>query len=88
MDSHGYTHAYPHLGNVRMPEEPAFKLESGYVKRGLHLLPKSGARRPWLMSQNFLLDVLGRPFESIEDSMVFGRAAMASAASDPSRAAG
>ncbi len=73
MDSHGYTHAYPHLGSVDMPEQPAFNLESGYVKRGLHMLPRSGTRRPWLVSHNFLRDVLGRPFESIEESMVFGR---------------
>jgi len=88
MDSHGYTHAYPHVGTVGMSEEPAFKLESGYVKRGLHMLPKTGNRRPWQMSQNFLLDVLRRPFESIEESMVFGRAATASAGSVPSRATG
>jgi cation diffusion facilitator CzcD-associated flavoprotein CzcO len=86
MDSHGYTRAYPHLGNVNMPEQPAFNLESGYVKRGLHMLPKSGTRRPWVLSHNFLRDVLSRPFESIEESMVFGRAATAFAASGPSRA--
>ena len=33
MDSHGYTHAYPHLGDVHMPEQPAFNLQSGYVLR-------------------------------------------------------
>jgi cation diffusion facilitator CzcD-associated flavoprotein CzcO len=88
MDSHGYTRAYPHLGSVDMPEQPALNLESGYVKRGLRLLPKSGTRKPWLMSQNFLLDVLVRPFESIEESMVFGSAATASAGSAPSRAVG
>ena len=88
MDSHGYTHAYPHLGNVDMPEQPAFNLDSGYVKRGLHTLPRSATRRPWMLSHNFLRDVLGRPFESIEESMVFGRAATALAGSGPSRAAG
>jgi cation diffusion facilitator CzcD-associated flavoprotein CzcO len=88
MDSHGYTRAYAHLGNVDMPEQPAFNLDSGYVKRGLHLLPKSGTRRPWLMSHNFLRDVVGRPFESIEESMVFGRAATEPAVSAPSRAVG
>jgi cation diffusion facilitator CzcD-associated flavoprotein CzcO len=72
MDSHGYTHAYPHLGDVHMPEQPAFNLDSGYVKRGLHMLPRSGTRRPWKLTQNYLRDVLGRPFESIEESMVFG----------------
>jgi cation diffusion facilitator CzcD-associated flavoprotein CzcO len=74
MDSHGYTHAYPHLGDVPMAEQPAFNLESGYVKRGSHMLPKSGRHRPWTLSHNYLRDALGRPFESIEESMVFGRA--------------
>lgn len=75
MDSHGYSRAYPHLGSVKMPEQPAFNLESGYVKRGLRMLPKSGTRKPWMLSHNFLRDVLDRPFESIEESMVFGRVA-------------
>ena len=86
MDSHGYTHAFPHLGNVHMPEQPAFNLQSGYVLRSLDVLPKSGTRRPWMLSHNFMRDVLARPFESIEESMVFGRAATASAGSAPSRA--
>jgi cation diffusion facilitator CzcD-associated flavoprotein CzcO len=86
MDSHGYTRAYPHLGKVDMPEQPAFNLQSGYVLRSPDELPKSGTRRPWALSHNFVRDVLGRPFESIEESMVFGRAATASAASPRSRA--
>jgi cation diffusion facilitator CzcD-associated flavoprotein CzcO len=88
MDSHGYTHAYPHLGDVQMPEQQAFNLQSGYVLRSLDVLPKSGTRRPWELSHNFLRDVLGRPFESIDESMVFGSVAIASAESAPSRAVG
>jgi cation diffusion facilitator CzcD-associated flavoprotein CzcO len=72
MESHGHTHAYPHLGDISMPEQPVFDMESGYVKRGLHALPRSGTRRPWKMSSNFLTDILVRPFEAIEQSMVFG----------------
>jgi cation diffusion facilitator CzcD-associated flavoprotein CzcO len=85
MDSHGYTRAYPHLGKVDMAEQPAFNLQSGYVLRSPDELPKSGTRRPWVLSHNFVRDVLGRPFESIEESMVFGRAATASAGSHLSR---
>jgi cation diffusion facilitator CzcD-associated flavoprotein CzcO len=80
MDSHGYTHAYPHLGDVDMPEQPAFNLKSGYVTRGLHALPKSGTRRPWVVSHNFLRDALGHRFAAVDESMVFGRVATASAA--------
>ena len=88
MDSHGYTHAYPHLGDVHMPEQPAFNLQAGYVLRSLDVMPKSGTRRPWALTHNYLRDVLGHRFASIEESMVFGRAATASAGSAPSRAAG
>jgi cation diffusion facilitator CzcD-associated flavoprotein CzcO len=88
MASHGYTHAYPHLGNVDMPEQPAFNLRSGYVLRSLNVLPKSGISRPWALTHNYLRDVLGRPFESIDKSMVFGRVATASVESGPSRAVG
>ena len=75
MNSRGYTHAYPHRGNVEMPEQPTFPLQSGYVLRGLHVAPKSGTRRPWLVSHNFLRDALGRRFHPSEEQMVFGRAA-------------
>jgi hypothetical protein len=80
MNSHGYSHAYPHLGDVKMPEQPAFNLDSGYVKRGLHMLPKSGTRKPWVVSHNFLADALGHRFTSVDESMVFGRVAKKSAA--------
>jgi cation diffusion facilitator CzcD-associated flavoprotein CzcO len=81
MDSHGYTHAYPHLGDVDMPEQPAFNLQSGYVLRSLDVLPKSGTRRPWALTHNFLRDVVGRRFESMDESMVFGRVEAAQAQS-------
>jgi cation diffusion facilitator CzcD-associated flavoprotein CzcO len=74
MDAHGYTHAYPHLGNVGMPEQPAFNLQSGYVLRALDVLPKSGTRRPWVISHNFLRDVLDNRLRPLEEQMVFGRA--------------
>jgi cation diffusion facilitator CzcD-associated flavoprotein CzcO len=88
MDSHGYTHAYPHLGANGMPAQPVFNLQSGYVLRAQGVLPKSGVRRPWAVTHNYLRDALGQRFVSIDDSMVFGRAARESAPSAPSRAVG
>jgi cation diffusion facilitator CzcD-associated flavoprotein CzcO len=88
MGSHGYTHAYPRLADRHMPEQPLFNLQSGYVLRSQHVLPKSGARRPWAMTHNYLRDALGHRFQSVEDSMVFGRAATASVTSRRSQEAG
>jgi cation diffusion facilitator CzcD-associated flavoprotein CzcO len=72
MNTRGYTHAYPHLGETAMPEQPTFHLQSGYVKRGQHVHPKSGTRRPWKVSVNFLNDALRGRFDRVEESMVFG----------------
>jgi cation diffusion facilitator CzcD-associated flavoprotein CzcO len=88
MSSNGYTHAYPRLADRHMPEQPLFNLQSGYVLRSQDVLPKSGARRPWAMTHNYLRDALGHRFQSVEDSMVFGRAARASVTSRRSQEAG
>ena len=74
MDSRGYTHAYPHLGGVAMPEKPTFDLKAGYIQRAPHALPKSGVRRPWNVRHNYVLDILDHRFDRIDESMVFGRA--------------
>ncbi|HEX2283382.1 MAG TPA: NAD(P)/FAD-dependent oxidoreductase [Mycobacterium sp.] len=73
MDSHGYTHAYPHLGDKPMAEKPAWNINAGYVQRALHALPKSGTHRPWNVRHNYVLDVIDHRFDRIEESMVFGR---------------
>ncbi len=73
MDSHGYTHAYPHLGDVPMPEKPAWNINAGYVQRALHALPKSGTHRPWNVRHNYVLDAIDHRLDRIEESMVFGR---------------
>ena len=79
MDSHGYTHAYPHLGDVPTPEKLAWNINAGYVQRALHALPKSGTHRPWNVRHNYVLDAIDHRLDRIEESMVFGRVAANSA---------
>ncbi|MGZ8802181.1 MAG: flavin-containing monooxygenase [Mycobacterium sp.] len=74
MDSHGYTHAYPHLGDTPMEEKPAWDINAGYVHRAAHVLPKSGTHRPWNVRHNYVLDAIDHRLDRIEESMVFGRA--------------
>ncbi len=74
MDSHGYTHAYPHLGSVPMAEKPAWNINAGYVRRAPHVLPKSGTHRPWNVRHNYLLDAIDYRLDRMQESMVFGRA--------------
>jgi cation diffusion facilitator CzcD-associated flavoprotein CzcO len=72
MNSHGYTHAYPHLGETDMAEVPTLDLQAGYVLRALDVLPKSGNRRPWLVSHDFLRDVIDHRLRPLDEQMVFG----------------
>ncbi len=48
-------------------EIPFLDFTSGYVQRALATLPKQGARRPWRLYQNYLLDLLTLRFGKIED---------------------
>ncbi|MFA5709511.1 flavin-containing monooxygenase [Mycolicibacterium sp.] len=75
MDAHGYTHAYPHLGDEPMPEKLSWDINAGYVQRAPHALPKSGTKRPWNVRQNFFADAVDHRFDRIEESMIFGRVA-------------
>ncbi|KLO33045.1 flavin-containing monooxygenase [Mycobacterium haemophilum] len=72
MDSHGYTHAYPHRDADPMAEKPSWDIKAGYVLRSLHALPKSGTKRPWNVRQNYFADAIDYRFDRIEEAMVFG----------------
>ena len=51
----------------KVEEMPFLDFTSGYVRRALPLLPKQGARRPWRLYQNYLLDLITLRFGRIED---------------------
>jgi monooxygenase len=72
LDRHGFDRATP-----QPPTEPAgqpfLDLQSGYVQRGLGLLPTQGRRPPWRLYQNYLRDlVLMRLGRLQDEGMVFG----------------
>ena len=41
---------------------------SGYVQRGLHMMPKQGNKAPWKNYQNYLKDIFAVRLASIDDS--------------------
>jgi hypothetical protein len=45
-------------------------LSSGYVKRGMHLLPKQGSKLPWKLFQNYALDLAMIGFARIDDGVL------------------
>ena len=44
------------------------------MRRSLNALPKSGAKRPWVVRQDFLADAIDFRFrDRVDEDMVFGR---------------
>jgi monooxygenase len=55
--------------------QPFLSFTSGYVQRASAVLPKQGTRKPWLVRQSYLLDVLAIRFSRIDDGVLrFGAA--------------
>lgn len=72
MSRHGYRSATPvYSGDGRT--RPLLGLDSGYIHRAEGILPKQGSRSPWLMRQNYFLDLPTMRFGRIDESMEFAR---------------
>ena len=54
-------------GDPAIEQIPFLDFTSGYVRRALSSLPRQGARRPWRLYQNYLLDLLTLRFGKIAD---------------------
>jgi monooxygenase len=69
MDRHGYQVAVPRRDPAMLPR-PFLTFSSGYVQRGLAILPKQGTQRPWRVHQNYLLDLLHIRYGRIADGVL------------------
>ncbi len=75
MDRHGHKVCTP-VPDADVQPEPILNFSSGYVQRGLAVLPKQGHRKPWRLDQNYLLDMLTLRFRAIDDGVLsFGQPA-------------
>jgi cation diffusion facilitator CzcD-associated flavoprotein CzcO len=70
MDAHGYRSAVPEFdGGVAA--RPLLTLTSGYVRRSADALPKQGRSAPWVLRQNYPLDMLSTRFGDVGRDMAF-----------------
>ena len=67
MSKHGYDCATPVGREPAIANTPALQLKSGYIRRGIDLLPKQGSERPWKFHQNYARDVLDLRFGAVDD---------------------
>lgn len=70
MDRHGYAWCTPQEPDASVSREPFLDLASGYVQRGLAVLPKQGGRAPWRLYQNYLRDVRMFRHGPVEDEAI------------------
>ena len=54
-------------------EEPFFSLTSGYVQRGIGMMPKQGSKRPWKLHRNYAMDAMALRFGRVANGMEFTR---------------
>jgi cation diffusion facilitator CzcD-associated flavoprotein CzcO len=67
MDRHGYRTCMPVCDPAGMESRPLLNLTSGYVTRAAANLPKQAAGQPWVIRQNYILDMLKMKLGRLED---------------------
>jgi cation diffusion facilitator CzcD-associated flavoprotein CzcO len=67
MASHNQTTCTPSLPQAGVAVQPFLDFSSGYVLRARDAMPKQGAKAPWRVYQNYLLDLLALRFGRVRD---------------------
>jgi monooxygenase len=70
MDRRGYRTCMPVCDSAKMESRPLLNLTSGYVKRAAADLPKQSAAPPWMIRQNYILDMLPMKLSRMEDGIL------------------
>jgi cation diffusion facilitator CzcD-associated flavoprotein CzcO len=74
MDRRGYRQCLPYHDGSPVETQPLLGLKSGYVQRGVHLLPKQGPKPPWVLRQNYLFDLVSLFLGPVDDgTLMFSR---------------
>jgi cation diffusion facilitator CzcD-associated flavoprotein CzcO len=72
MDRRGHARCVPRWNRSAVRTRPLLGLTSGYVRRGSDLFPKQGPTAPWVLHQNYLIDLLRLHFGKVDDgALVF-----------------
>jgi len=66
MDRHGYASATP-AADADVETKPFLDFSSGYVRRAVEMMPKQGAKAPWRLAQNYVVDLLRLRYGRVAD---------------------
>jgi monooxygenase len=70
MDRRGYRICKPVCDVSSLEQRPLLDLTSGYVQRAVAALPKQAKQKPWLIRQNYILDMLTMKLSRLEDGIL------------------
>jgi cation diffusion facilitator CzcD-associated flavoprotein CzcO len=70
MDRHGYRTCEPRCDPASLEPRPLLGLTAGYVLRAAANLPKQASEKPWIIRQNYILDMLTMKLGRINDGVL------------------
>ncbi|MEM1161101.1 MAG: NAD(P)/FAD-dependent oxidoreductase [Pseudomonadota bacterium] len=70
MRDKGAEQVVPELPNGGVEEGQLLGLNSGYLLRAQHMLPKAGAEKPWKNHENYVSDMLSIRYGSMDDGVL------------------
>ena len=82
MDRRGYRTCRPVCNPRSLEAKPLLSLNSGYVVRAAADLPKQAHRKPWVIRQNYILDMFTMKLSRMEDGILKFSASAAATRTD------
>jgi cation diffusion facilitator CzcD-associated flavoprotein CzcO len=70
MDKHNYHSCTPRQNDPTLQLRPFTDFSPGYITRQLEHLPKQGTRKPWVLKQNYLFDLMNIRYGDIENEVL------------------
>jgi hypothetical protein len=88
MRRRGYRTCVPACDPATLDPHPLLDLTSGYVRRAAEFIPKQSSKRPWLIRQNYLFDMINMKLAGINDGVLRFAKGPATSPPNPLSAAG
>lgn len=70
MDKKGYRQCTPRQKDATLELKPFTDFSAGYIQRQINNLPKQGSKKPWVLKQNYLFDLMNIRHGGIENEVL------------------
>ena len=70
MDKKGFKQCTPRQNDKSLELKPFSDFSAGYLQRQINNLPKQGSKKPWLLKQNYVFDLMNIRHGEIENEVL------------------